>query len=158
MMGEPKGGTGVESSSLATQATFPATMLLTESGKSPRMAASDVPGLRLPPAPPTDAGRRNKQQFRGTRRRCSFVPGGTLILPCPCHPGMDPWAIICRPEGWSDAEKFCAFFGLWATYRRRETSISRARPQAEVAATRCWGGRMRLRHASLFRMVNHGGH
>jgi hypothetical protein len=75
MMGEPEGGTGVESSSLATQAAWPATMLLAESGKS-------TPHDRLGRARPAPAvspaegrGALAQAAIRGTRRETSFVPG-----------------------------------------------------------------------------------
>jgi hypothetical protein len=80
MMGEPEGGTGIESSSLATQATWPATMIWAESGKSP-------PHDRLGRARPAPAvslaegrGASEPAAVRGTRRETSVVPGGTLRI------------------------------------------------------------------------------
>ncbi len=75
--------------------------------------------------PPRDAERRNKQQLRGTGRRCSFVPGGTLAVLCPRHRGMNPWAMIFRPPGWAGpaGENSCVNVDLYETYRVRSASI-----------------------------------
>jgi hypothetical protein len=89
------------------------------------------------PSIPSPVGAKERSRPQG-----SFVPDGTRLVFWPLFPGINPWAILFRPLGWSGGKRFLrdsTFLRQHAGVKKRLLVVElyrRRDSQDEVASSR----------------------